>query len=127
MRISDWSSDVCSSDLTKTGRTAPSPGKSIQPLCGGYDSLSLDPPDHPLINLHIRAGRFDGSGEGFAMPFIPEAVLAALARHPFSLQPAARALCATAELRPPFGPAHRPEALLQRTGRNARKKQQTNN
>src|SRR3546814_7604915 len=73
---------------TKTGRTAPSPGKSIQPLCGGYDSLSLDPPDHHLINLHIRAGRFDGSGEGFAMPFITEADLAALARYPLSLQQA---------------------------------------
>src|SRR3546814_15769565 len=67
---------------TKTGRTAPSPGKSIQPLCGGYDSLSLDPPDHHLINLHIRAGRFEGYGEGFAMPFITQADLAALSRYP---------------------------------------------
>src|SRR3546814_17111808 len=114
MRISDWSSDVCSSDLTKTGRTAPSPGKSIQPLCGGYDSLSLDPPDPHLINLHIRAGRFDGSGEGFAMPFITEAALPALARYPLSLQPAARALCATAQLRPPFGPPHRPAHIIKR-------------
>src|SRR3546814_9826254 len=64
----------------------------MQPLCGGYDSLSLDPPDHHFIHLHIRAGRFDGSGEGFAMPFITEADLAALARYPLSLQQAARAL-----------------------------------
>src|SRR3546814_66545 len=65
---------------TKTGRTAPSPGKSLQQLGGGYDSLSLYPPDHHLIIHHIRAGRFAGSGEGFAMPFLTEADLAYLAR-----------------------------------------------
>src|SRR3546814_14315800 len=54
------------------------------------------------------------------MPFITEADLAALARYPLSLQQDARALWATAELRTPFGPAHRSAALIQRTRRNAR-------
>src|SRR3546814_10037593 len=67
-----------------------------------------------MLFRSIRAGRFDGSGEGLAMPFITEADLAALARYPLSLQQAARAIWATAELRTPFGPAHRSEALIQR-------------
>src|SRR3546814_3758595 len=54
MRISDWSSDVCSSDLAKV---APPPHVAA----AGMENLALDPagPDadviiHPLLTQHLR-------------------------------------------------------------------------
>src|SRR3546814_2136165 len=57
MRISDWSSDVCSSDLPASTTTpaarSNSPAASVRPATGGYESCSCSAPAHGCA----RSGR----------------------------------------------------------------------
>src|SRR3546814_1501184 len=41
MRISDWSADVCSSDLLLVGRRADGPNASVAELCGESDPVDF--------------------------------------------------------------------------------------
>src|SRR3546814_1686443 len=60
MRISDWSSDVCSSDLSAVDGTPPGPGTpGLTPL--GYAPAVFDVPDRPIC-AHGRTSPASGSG-----------------------------------------------------------------
>src|SRR3546814_1161181 len=52
MRISDWSSDVCSSDLHAAGKGRPISAHPLRPLCGG-DAGEDPSPRHIVGNASV--------------------------------------------------------------------------
>src|SRR3546814_1265164 len=77
MRISDWSSDVCSSDLKKlTGKAAQTVG-GVGLNSGVYDSKKTGGSDAAVENVHkvaerLARGEFDLVGVGRAIIHDPE-------------------------------------------------------
>src|SRR3546814_7411163 len=77
MRISDWSSDVCSSDLKKlTGKAAQTVG-GVGLNSGVYDSKKTGGSDAAVENVHkvaerLARGEFDLVGVGRAIMHDPE-------------------------------------------------------
>src|SRR3546814_973840 len=62
MRISDWSSDVCSSDLDRAGLDA---GTALKPLgrdAGQGRAAHLIAGALPFVARHAQHGRFAGAG-----------------------------------------------------------------
>src|SRR3546814_10984623 len=84
MRISDWSSDVCSSDLNRI-RVAPHYDLMENVACcvAGRRRFTLFPPDQPA-NLYPGPLELTPAGTPLSMvdPFAPE-----LHRYPLFLQP----------------------------------------
>src|SRR3546814_14205066 len=58
MRISDWSSDVCSSDLSAASTDRPAPKKGA----GGWLPRPLSESPSGLVGRFFRRGRFDLGG-----------------------------------------------------------------
>src|SRR3546814_12523616 len=77
MRISDWSSDVCSSDLDETGDAAAAEGGSALGPAGGFIRQALETIRHDLAKA-LQAFGFDSSAiQNFSTAFV-EPVLSEL-------------------------------------------------
>src|SRR3546814_5496630 len=59
MRISDWSSDVCSSDLAKTSRSQRSGGFNTRAVAGGNPPASFAPEEVTDYEVGAKVDLFD--------------------------------------------------------------------
>src|SRR3546814_15852719 len=81
MRISDWSSDVCSSDLAVIAAPITTPGKTRPDgLLIGCDLLCISTGRAPAAALIVHAGgtvSYDEQAHGFVLRSMPEGMQAA--------------------------------------------------